>query len=46
MSFVWAACKWAASPALAFPFGKLIIYAVVALAFPLAAQLMLERAEA
>lgn len=45
MSFVFAACKWAANPTLAFPLGQLVLYTVVALAFPLAAQLVLERAE-
>jgi ABC-type transport system involved in multi-copper enzyme maturation permease subunit len=44
-SFILAGCEWTTSHNLAFPFGKLIIYAVVALAFPLAAQLVLERAE-
>ena len=46
MSFVIAGCRWTASPKLAFPLGQLAIYAAVALAFPLAAQLVLERAEA
>jgi ABC-type transport system involved in multi-copper enzyme maturation permease subunit len=46
MSFMMAGCAWAASPKLAFPLGQLAIYAAVALAFPLAAQLVLERAEA
>jgi hypothetical protein len=45
MDFMVAGCEWAASPTLAFPLGKLVIYTVVALAFPLAAQLLLERAE-
>jgi ABC-type transport system involved in multi-copper enzyme maturation permease subunit len=45
MSLMHGGCGWATSPALAFPLGELIIYAVVALAFPLAAQLVLERAE-
>jgi len=45
MSFIIAGCRWAASPKLAFPLGQLAIYAAVALAFPLAAQLVLERAE-
>jgi hypothetical protein len=44
-SFILAGCEWATTPTLAFPHGKLIIYAVVALAFPLAAQWVLERAE-
>jgi hypothetical protein len=44
-SFILAGCEWATSPTLAFPLGKLAIYTVVALAFPLAAQLILERAE-
>jgi hypothetical protein len=38
-------CEWATSPTLAFPLGELVLYIVVALAFPLAAQLVLERAE-
>ncbi|MGO8731280.1 MAG: ABC transporter permease subunit [Terriglobia bacterium] len=45
MSLMNGGCRWATIPTLAFPLGKLIIYAVVALAFPLAAQLVLERAE-
>jgi len=45
-SFILAGCVWAARPKLAFPLGQLAIYAAVALAFPLAAQLVLERAEA
>ncbi len=45
LSFTFAGCEWATSSTVAFPLGKLIIYAVVALAFPLAAQLVLERAE-
>ena len=44
-SFILAGCEWATSPTLAFPLGKFVIYTVVALAFPLAAQLVLERAE-
>jgi len=44
-SFILAGCEWATSPTLAFPLGKLAIYMVVALAFPLAALLILERAE-
>ena len=45
MSFMIDGCAWATSPTLAFPIGKLVIYTVVALAFPLAAQLVLECAE-
>lgn len=45
MSFMIAGCRWTAIPKLAFPLGQFAIYAAVALAFLLAAQLVLERAE-
>jgi len=45
MSLMNGGCEWATSPTLAFPLGELVLYIVVALAFPLAAQLVLERAE-
>jgi len=45
MSLMHAGCGWATSNSVAFPLGNLVLYIVVALAFPLAAQLVLERAE-
>jgi len=44
-TFIFAGCEWATSPHLAYPFGKLALYVGAALAFPLAAQWVLERAE-
>lgn len=44
-NFMIAMCEWAAATAHSFPFGALILWTIVALAFPLAAQLLVERAE-
>lgn len=45
LSFMLAGCKWATSPTAVFPVGGLVLWTLVALAFPVAAQLVLERAE-
>jgi ABC-type transport system involved in multi-copper enzyme maturation permease subunit len=43
--FMTAACKWFTTASGAFPVGALLLWTVVALAFPFAAQLVLERRE-
>jgi hypothetical protein len=43
--FIMAACKWFTSASGTFPAGSLLLWAVIALAFPFAAQLVLQRAE-
>jgi hypothetical protein len=45
LGFMMATCKWATSASEAFPAGALVLWAAIALAFPFAAQLLLERAE-
>jgi hypothetical protein len=45
LNFMLAGCKWATSPTAVFPVGGLVLWTLVALAFPVAAQLVLERAE-
>jgi hypothetical protein len=44
-TFIFTGCEWATSPHMAYPLGKLALYVGAALAFPLATQLLLERAE-
>jgi ABC-type transport system involved in multi-copper enzyme maturation permease subunit len=44
--FMLSACQWVAGTPRAFPTGSLVLWTVIALAFPFAAQLVLERAEA
>ena len=43
--FMMAACRWVTRASGAFPAGSLVLWVVIALAFPFAAQLVLERAE-
>jgi len=45
LEFMVGACKWVAGTSRAFPTGSLVLWIAVALAFPFAAQLLLERAE-
>ena len=45
LGFMIGACKWVTSASRAFPAGALLLWTVIALAFPVAAQLVLERAE-
>jgi hypothetical protein len=45
VAFMFAGCEWVTAPIKTFPFGELIFYLVLALAFPAAAQLILERRE-
>jgi hypothetical protein len=45
LSLMWTGCGWIIAPAGAFPIGALIFYALLALAFPMLAQLVLERRE-
>jgi ABC-type transport system involved in multi-copper enzyme maturation permease subunit len=45
LEFMLGACKWVAGTSRAFPTGSLVLWIAVALAFPFAAQLLLERAE-
>jgi hypothetical protein len=45
LGFMMSACKWCGGTSGGFPGGSLILWIVVALAFPFAAQLLLERAE-
>jgi ABC-type transport system involved in multi-copper enzyme maturation permease subunit len=45
LGFMMAACKWTTSASEAFPSGALVLWTAIALAFPFAAQLVLERAE-
>jgi len=45
LGFMMSACKWCGSGPGAFPAGSLVLWIAVALAFPFAAQLLLERAE-
>jgi ABC-type transport system involved in multi-copper enzyme maturation permease subunit len=45
LGFMMGACKWVTSPTAVFPVGGLVLWTLVALAFPVAAQLVLERAE-
>jgi hypothetical protein len=45
LGFMVGACKWVASTSRAFPTGSLVLWTAIALAFPFAAQLLLERAE-
>jgi len=46
LGFMMATCKGATSASEAFPAGSLVLWTAIALAFPFAAQLLLERAEA
>ena len=43
--FTLGACRWVAGTSRVFPTGSLVLWIAVALAFPFAAQLLLERAE-
>jgi hypothetical protein len=45
LGFMMAACKWATNASEAFPASALVLWAAIAMAFPFAAQLLLERAE-
>jgi ABC-type transport system involved in multi-copper enzyme maturation permease subunit len=45
LGFMIAGCKWVMSTTQAFPLGGLVLWTVIALVFPVAAQLVLERAE-
>jgi ABC-type transport system involved in multi-copper enzyme maturation permease subunit len=45
LGFMLAACQWVAGAPKAFPTGSLVLWTAIALAFPFAAQLVLERAE-
>ena len=45
LGFMHGACKWVAGVSRAFPTGSLVLWTAIALAFPFAAQLLLERAE-
>ena len=45
LMFMVGACKWAAGAPRAFPSGSLVLWTVIALALPFAAQLLLKRAE-
>lgn len=45
LGFMMASSKWAGGAGKSFPLGDLLLWAVVALAFPLAAQLLVERTE-
>ena len=45
LEFMLGACQWVASISRAFPTGSLVLWIAVALAFPFATQLLLERAE-
>jgi hypothetical protein len=45
LRFMLAACQWVAGASRAFPTGSLVFWTAIALAFPFAAQLVLERAE-
>jgi hypothetical protein len=42
---MFAGCEWVTNPAQTFPVGELVLYVVLALAFPVIAQLILERRE-
>jgi hypothetical protein len=46
LNLMMAGGEWATSHNMTFPLGKLLLWTLFALAFPLAAQLLLERAEA
>jgi hypothetical protein len=46
LSVMWAGCEWVITSAGGFPTGTFVFYGLLALAFPFAAQLLLERAEA
>lgn len=45
LSLMLVGCKWVTSPTAVFPAGGLVLWTLIALAFPVAAQLVLERAE-
>jgi ABC-type transport system involved in multi-copper enzyme maturation permease subunit len=45
LEFMVGACQWVAGRSKAFPTGSLVLWTAIALAFPFAAQLLLERAE-
>jgi ABC-type transport system involved in multi-copper enzyme maturation permease subunit len=45
LGFMLGACQWFAGAPRAFPTGSLVLWTAIALAFPFAAQLLLERAE-
>jgi ABC-type transport system involved in multi-copper enzyme maturation permease subunit len=45
LGFMIAGCNWVTSTKMAFPIGGLVLWTVIALVFPVAAQLVLERAE-
>jgi ABC-type transport system involved in multi-copper enzyme maturation permease subunit len=45
LGFMHGACEWVAGTSRAFPTGSLVLWTAIALAFPFAAQLLLERAE-
>jgi len=45
LSLMWAGCEWVITSAGGFPTGTFVFYGLLALAFPFAAQLFLERAE-
>ena len=45
LGFMHGACEWVAGTSRAFPTGSLVLWTAIALALPLAAQLLLERAE-
>jgi len=45
LGFMLDGCKWVTSATEAFPIGGLVVWTVIALVFPVAAQLVLERAE-
>ena len=45
LGFMVGACRWVAGTSRAFPTGSLVLWIALAMAFPFAAQLLLERAE-
>jgi hypothetical protein len=45
LSFMSAGCEWAITPIRAFPFAKLVFFALLALAFQAIAQIILQRRE-
>jgi hypothetical protein len=45
LGFMAGACQWFAGATRAFPAGSLVLWTAIALAFPFAAHLLLERAE-
>jgi hypothetical protein len=45
LSVMWEGCEWVIASAGSFPIGALVFYGLLALAFPVLAQLILERRE-